>query len=159
MTALYNIETNKKSWKEEIKGTIKEVSKQYKIDNKNQFYRLYKYQQRVRLFTVDNLDNNNNNRTLKYSLSKNQYKAFIVFLMQKYHITSQLGYLLFKIGCNTHELNFSLHDILTNENIKVLKDLYQNNFNEYVRQIYDNIFYEDFRAWIKNKNLEWMESD
>ena len=100
------------------------------------------------------IDNNTNNKSLKYSLSKNKYRAFIVFLMQKYHITSKLGYLLFNIGCKTHELNFSLYDVIDNNGIKSLRALYKEDFNDYVQQTYNNIFYEDFTKWIKDRNMK-----
>jgi hypothetical protein len=150
----FNVETYKENWKEEIKNVVKLTTKYYNNEAKKYINESYERQQKIIIYTRDDLDNNTNNKSLKYSLSKNKYRAFIVFLMQKYHITSKLGYLLFNIGCKTHELNFSLYDVIDNNGIKSLRALYKEDFNDYVQQTYNNIFYEDFTKWIKDKNTK-----
>lgn len=85
----------------------------------------------VNYFTTDLT----NNRTYVFSLTKNDYKLFIAYLMHKLELSAKEGYDLYKIGLQQHEMFLDLKSL----NLDVahafmpfedLSKYYENLFNE-----------------------------
>lgn len=76
-----------------------------------------------------------NNRTYIFSLTKNDYKLFIAYVMRKLELSAKEGYNLYKIGSQQHEMFLDLKSL----NLDVahafmpfedLSKYYENLFNE-----------------------------
>lgn len=76
-----------------------------------------------------------NNRTYIFSLTKNDYKLFVAYLMRKLELSAKEGYNLYKIGSQQHEMFLDLKSL----NLDVahafmpfedLSKYYENLFNE-----------------------------
>lgn len=76
-----------------------------------------------------------NNRTYVFSLTKNDYKLFVAYLMRKLELSAKEGYNLYKIGSQQHEMFLDLkslnldaaHAFMPFED---LSKYYENLFNE-----------------------------